>query len=139
MKLLQIDNSALRGLESRRFLIVESQEYGQPTDFLFHVVVNNKNAKELLKLNGVREIKDTGRTVGFWQRLGGKGVYHPELVTVNGFRDGLCKVLGKCKEAKIGFEGKTWKAIIKSMPFMPEALEAIGIDERKSVDKKSTK
>lgn len=132
MKLLQTTQNGLKALDGMRYLIVESQEYGQPSDFRYNVAVSEPTSKKLLLLDDFRLIKDTGRTVGFWQRLGGKGIYKVDLVKLQKFSPNVERILLNCKEATINFSGKTWNAIIKSMPFMPDALAGIGIKPSKS-------
>lgn len=149
MQILQLQQKHLTALRDFRFLIVESQEFGQPSDFRYHTVVNNNTAVTLMTspltyMHDVRIVKDEGRTIGYWQRVGGKGVFRPDLAKVVGFPTNIQNILGKCQQSIIRVEGKTWKAILKSIITNDEVLIALGVNERKVgrkhklVDKMST-
>lgn len=115
MKLLQLTHAQLPLLKDKAHIIVESQEYGQITDFRFHAVVPDDVADSLSN-SGIRCIQDKGRTVGFWQRLGAHGVLSPNLVRLMGFPINVERILVDATPAKISFEGDTWNDIILGMP-----------------------
>lgn len=138
MKILQLGSADLQHLTGLRNIIVESQPYGQPTDFIYHVVLNDANADELIQNHGIREIEDKGRTVGFYQNLGGGGIYATHAISslsCPDIPDRIRDILARQKEATLSFEGKTWKEIIGNMPFMENVLNELGYFEGKVVTK----
>lgn len=129
MKLLQLRHNEIPYLSGVRYLVVESQIYGQPEDYIYHVAVSNKTA-ETLKKKGVREIKDSGRSVGFWQNAGAKGTFRPDAVSTITMPDTHVRIIERIKTlapAAISFEGKTWKEIIEKLPLTSTAKKGIGI------------
>jgi len=130
MKILQLRHSEIPCLSEMRYLVVESQIFGQEEDFRYHVAMSNKSADALIKEYFVREIKDTGRTVGFWQNAGGKGIFRPDAVssvTMFELPDRVIERLKKLPPATISFGGTTWKEIIEKLPLTPSAKKGIGI------------
>lgn len=143
MKLLQFTNPQLVYLQDvekpLKYLIVESQEYGNVDDFRYHIFVPNELGQHLIENKSVREIKDTGRTVGFWQRLGGRGVYLSKQAPLAGFRPALAELLSRRPDATLSFKGKTWRTIIKSIPAGYIDLEGLGFYEKSTSPRKGKK
>lgn len=123
------------------FLIVESQVYGQISDFRYNVV-SSKNLIEEFEKRGIgRTIQDTGRTPGFWQNLAGKGIYcssRPSLIDFQNYPVNVSKILKKCKEAMLTITGKTWSQILSDCPFNTEFKTILGLNE-KTITKASPK
>jgi hypothetical protein len=120
MRLYQLnhgDFNALKQSPYRDFLLVECQVFGQQEHFLYHVVVSNELADTFDAESIGREIIDTGRTVGFWQNLGGKDVLGSQLASTLNFPEEVIRVVRDCKEATIRFNAPTWEKVILMMPF----------------------
>jgi hypothetical protein len=127
MKLLQLNFTEIPLLTDKPNIIVESQEYGQLSDFRFNVVVPDAVADELTANTPIRIIEDKGRTIGFWQRLGGKGVYEPKLAPLQAFSKNVLPIIVKCTPAQLSFTGKTWNDIILSMPNKEENTQIFNL------------
>lgn len=127
MKLLQLNFTEIPLLTDKPNIIVESQEYGQLSDFRFNVVVPDAVADELAANTSIRVIEDKGRTIGFWQRLGGKGVYEPKLAPLQAFSKNVLPILIKCTPAQLSFTGKTWNDILLSMPNKEENTQIFNL------------
>lgn len=119
-------------------LVVESQVYGQISDFLYHVASSKDLVDEFGKRGIGRAIKDTGRTPGFWQNLAGSGIYKVSLVNLQNYPKNVSKILLECDEAKLTYTGKTWKEIINLCPFNNEFKIQLGINDKPASKKRKT-
>lgn len=140
MNLVELTKQELDAVQDLKdsFLIVESQVYGQLSDFRYHLICNKQIADEFQKRNIGRAIKDTGRTCGFWQNLGGNGIYRVDLIHLEGYPENLIKILSKCSETKLTYVGKTWKDILNLCPFNIEFKTALGVFEKPVSRKRKT-
>ena len=155
MRLYQLNHKEFLELKNsphKNFLLVESQVFGQQSEFLYHIACSNELAIWLTTQELGRKIQDKGRTIGFWQNLGGKGIYKK---TQSGaamiFAPKLVAVLQKCKEAEVRFEAPTWEEIIETMPLSDlikslldvgtekESTEEVSTTRRKKVKKSDKK
>lgn len=91
-------------------LLLELQPYGIKEEQLFHFAF-----PENLSLSFGRQITDRGRTTGFWQSLGGSGVYKPKMASLT-FSNNLYKIISSAKEADIDVSGDTWVKVIEQLP-----------------------
>jgi hypothetical protein len=112
------------------FLIVESQVYGQVSDFRYHIAFGENLVEEFEKREIGRVIKDSGRTIGYWQNLAGKGVYKPNLVSLQNYPDNVSKILKTREEARLTVTSKTWVEIIGLCPFDTEFKTMLGLNEK---------
>lgn len=132
MKILQADIRQYHQIRQyrKRILIVESQVYGQDDDLIFHIACSNEIADELKHTFFLREIPDTGRTPGFWQNLGGSGVYKPKSVVPTFFSPRIATILRNKAEAQLSYTGATWRDIIASFPAKFSGMKAkLGVFE----------
>lgn len=140
MKILSFGHSELSVIPpDTPYLILESQNYGSPDDRKYHVLVNDANGNKLIRDCFIREIEDKGRTSGFWQNVGGSGVYAVHAVALQGFSPKLTDIISRRAEATLSFTGKTWKEIVTSMPFADPVREQLGFNEDAAPAKKTTK
>jgi hypothetical protein len=118
MKLYQLNKLEFIALQDWKivYLLVESQNYGKQNELLYHIIVSLKDEEAFKKLSIGRPIEDSGRTVGFWQNLGGSGVYGTKTVIVQGFSANLTQLLAGQPEATISFSGESWEEILRSIP-----------------------
>lgn len=127
MKLFQLKPDDVKKFATNeraiRAIVVESQNYGNPEDLLYHLAVSDESAELMKELELGREIEDKGRTVGFWQNLGGEGIHKPALAALSGFPEKLASILGQQPESKISIPGATWAEIIENAPFTREVKD----------------
>lgn len=135
MKVFQLTRNEMSDLHADgtptvRYVLLESQPYGGPTDQVYNIAVAIEDVKNLEALALGRVIADKGRTAGFWQNCGGHGVFRPRAAGTQGFSINLYAIIATQPEAEISFEGSTWEEILRSMPFSDEQKAMfVGIDE----------
>lgn len=105
-----LDREAIKG----QAVPLETQPYGQKKDKRYHFVVTKTLQDILIEKSIGRKITDSGRTPGYWQNLGGSGVYRAEgaFLTTNAT---VAKIV-KGMKSELHFQGKTWQTIINQIP-----------------------
>lgn len=132
MRLLQLTETeykkvATLAIKSGDFVIVESQVFGQPSDFRYHAACSDTVASILEQNHVGRPIADNGRTLGFWQNCGGKGVLNIKSVSTLHFSAEVVRIVKQCNEAEIRFNAPTWKEILAMMPLSSKLKESMGL------------
>jgi hypothetical protein len=140
MKLYQVNKTEIETLKASKIviLVVESQNYGMDDEFLYHIVVSLQDMEAFNELGIGRPIEDKGRTSGFWQNLGGSGIYSTKTVIMQGFSANLTKLLANQPEAKVNFSGESWEEILRSMPLGDAVKELFLEQKEEQVEKSST-
>jgi len=140
MKLYQLNKKEMLALQDWNIahLVVESQNYGAESELLYHIIVSLKDEEAFNKLSIGRLIEDKGRTSGFWQNLGGSGIYATKTVAIQSFSPNLTKLLAKQPEAKVNFSGESWEEILRSMPLHDAVKELFLQAKTEQVEKSST-
>lgn len=138
MKIFELTKEELKKNDLRnKVFLLESQVYGQDEDLRYRVAVSDSFAE--IKIG--REVKDEGRTVGFWQNLGGTGLYKPDSANPLYFTERLARYIKSRPSGVITVIGETWAAILLQMPLSENArsLLAITVPDKKKSPKKRTK
>lgn len=131
--------SKLSDTENDAILIVESQPYGQDDDIAFNAVLPDELDENFSNRKIGRSIKDAGRTTGFFQQLGGSGVFNPTKASYH-FPKQVGDILSRMNPARISIEGETWAEILPKVPFLkPEFLNTLNIQKAESTPKKNRK